>query len=60
MRKITEIQKSFGNRLDMLMNEEIINNTDLARKTGLDRNEIGKYKKGIKFPKKDDKKVEFL
>ena len=50
MRKITEIQKSFGNRLDMLMNEEIINNTDLARKTGLDRNEIGKYKKGIKFP----------
>lgn len=50
MRKITEIQKSFGNRLDMLMKEEIINATDLARKTGIDRNEIGKCKNGIKFP----------
>ena len=51
MRKIEELKKFFEIRLNLLIKErDNLKNTELAKETGIDRNDIGDYRKGYKIP----------
>ena len=57
MRDSTSFKKIFVNRLNLLIEERNKpDDTALAKKTGIDRTSIGKYKCGKRFPSKDNLK----